>query len=73
MNTPNAFILNCVNVPYYAEDRGLSVNHLGSRQINGIAWQIYSVTGTGMMITKWAVRCDRSNFNNVAVPMPQII
>jgi len=69
MITPNAFILNCINVPDYGPERGLNVSHLGNRQIKGVTWQIYSVIGRGMMITHWAVRCVESNVNNIAVPL----
>lgn len=58
------FILNCINVPYYAERRGWQVDHLGSRLINQLAHQIYSVNGA-----KYAVRCVNSNFNNICFPV----
>lgn len=60
MNTPNAFILNCINIPNYAADRFINVDHLGSRQIHGITWQIYQVNGI-----KWKVRCVNNNVNNI--------
>lgn len=74
MNTPNALALNCVNVANYATDHGIRVNHLGSRQIRGITWQLYSVIGKGMLLPKWAIRCSHdSQLNNVAVPLEEAI
>ena len=55
------YILNCINVPYYASRRGKEVDHLGSRQIDGVSWQVYKVTGEGT----FKVRCENSNFNNI--------
>jgi hypothetical protein len=56
----NWSILNCINICGYANDREISVNHLGSRQINGITWQLYKVLGI-----IWKVRCENNNFNNI--------